>query len=298
MKILECVPNFSEGRDLQKIAAIVDEVRNTPEVKLLDYSSDANHHRSVVTFLGDPESVKQAALRASLKALELIDLRVHKGGHPRIGAVDVVPFVPVRGMEMNEAVDIARRFGRELGKAGRVPVYFYGEAAAGPNRKKLADIRKGEYEGLAEKLRTPGWEPDAGSRDFNARSGATVTGARFPLIAFNVNLRSQDLSLAKRIARSIRESSGGLSNVQALGLELKDKKMVQISMNLTNYRVTSISDVVEFIRGRIAGTDVEIEETELVGLLPLDALEDIVRRSLKLPDFHSTQVLETHLLED
>lgn len=299
MKILECIPNFSEGRDPAKIAAIVDEVRNSPGVKLLDHSSDADHNRTVVTFLGNPEAVQGAALRASLKALEVIDMRVHKGGHPRIGAIDVVPFVPVRGMKMEEAVEIARRFGRELAAAGQIPVYFYGEAASDPKRKKLADIRKGEYEGLAAKLQTPGWEPDAGSRAFNPRSGATVAGARFPLIAFNVNLRSGDLDLAKKIARRIRESSGGLRSVQALGLALKEKKdRVQISMNLTNYRETSIPDAVEFIRQELAGTGVEIEETELVGLLPLDALEDVVRRYLLLPDFRSAQVIETHLLKD
>jgi glutamate formiminotransferase / 5-formyltetrahydrofolate cyclo-ligase len=294
MKILECVPNFSEGRDPEKIAVIVGEIRKSPGVKLLDHSSDPDHNRTVVTFLGGPEAVEQAALSACLKAMEVIDMRAHKGGHPRIGAVDVVPFVPVRGVEMSEAVEIARRFGRDLGAAGQLPVYFYGEAAAEPKRKKLADIRRGEYEGLPEKLKTPGWEPDAGSRTFNARAGATVTGARFPLIAFNVNLRSQDLNLA----REIRESSGGLSKVQALGVELKDKKRVQVSMNLNNYRETSIPDVVEFIRRSLADTQVEIEETELVGLLPLDALEDVVRRYLKLPDFHSSQIIETHLLED
>jgi glutamate formiminotransferase / 5-formyltetrahydrofolate cyclo-ligase len=298
MKILECVPNFSEGRDAERISAIVGEIRNCPGVKLLDHSSDPDHNRTVVTFLGGPEAVKQGALRACLKAMEVIDMRAHRGGHPRIGAVDVVPFVPVRGMEMGEAVDVARRFGRELGEAEEVAVYFYGEAAADPKRRNLSDIRKGEYEGLPQKLQTSGWEPDAGSRRFNARSGAAVVGARFPLIAFNVNLRSPDLDLAKKIARRIRESSGGLPGVQALGVELQDRKMVQVSMNLTNYRKTSISVAVEFIRKELAGTGIKIEETELVGLLPLDALEDVVRHYLRLPGFRSAQVIETHILED
>ena len=298
MKILECVPNFSEGRDEKKVEEIVAEVRKISGVKLLDYFSDSDHNRTVVTFIGDPEGVKQAALRSSLRALEGIDMRTHTGGHPRLGAVDVVPFVPIRGMGMKEAAGIAHQFGREFGEIGEVPVYFYGEAATDPRRKKLADIRKGEYEGLREKLSIPGWEPDAGARTFNPKSGATVVGARFPLIAFNVNLRTQNLDFAKRVARKIRESSGGIPSVQALGVELKERRMVQVSMNLTDYRRTSIPKVVEFIRAEIAGTGVEIAETELVGVLPLEALEDVVREYLKMPEFTPEQVIETHLLEE
>ena len=298
MKILECVPNFSEGRDEKKVEEIVAEVRKISGVKLLDYFSDSDHNRTVVTFIGDPEGVKQAALRSSLRALEGIDMRTHTGGHPRLGAVDVVPFVPIRGMGMKEAAGIAHQFGREFGEMGEVPVYFYGEAATDPRRKKLADIRKGEYEGLREKLSIPGWEPDAGARTFNPKSGATVVGARFPLIAFNVNLRTQNLDFAKRVARKIRESSGGIPSVQALGVELKERGMVQVSMNLTDYRRTSIPKVVEFIRAEIAGTGVEIAETELVGVLPLEALEDVVREYLKMPEFTPEQVIETHLLEE
>jgi glutamate formiminotransferase len=224
-------------------------------------------------------------------------MRTHTGEHPRIGAVDAVPFVPIGGLAMEEAVRIAHQFGQEFGERGELPVYFYGEAATDPRRKKLADVRKGEYEGLREKLSTPGWEPDAGSRTFNPGSGATVVGARLPLIAFNVNLRTRNLDLAKKIARKIRESSGGIPSVQALGLELREKAMVQVSMNLTNYRQASIPKVVEFIRAEIAGTGVEIAETELVGLLPLEALEDVVREYLKMPEFDSGRVIETHLLE-
>jgi glutamate formiminotransferase len=298
MKILECVPNFSEGRDEEKVERIVAQVRRASGVKLLDYFSDFDHHRTVATFIGDPEAVKQAALQSALKALEIIDMRTHSGGHPRIGAVDVVPFVPIGGLAMEEAVRIAHQFGREFGERGEVPIYFYGEAATDPRREKLADVRKGEYEGLTEKLSIPGWEPDAGARIFNAKSGATVVGARFPLIAFNVNLRTQNLELAKQVARKIRESSGGIPSVQALGLELKEKGMVQVSMNLTNYRRASIPRVVEFIRAEIAGTGVEIAETELVGLLPLEALEDVVREYLQMPEFDSGRVIERHLLRE
>jgi len=296
MKILECVPNFSEGRDEKKVEGIVAEVRKISGVKLLDYFSDPDHNRTVVTFIGEPEAVKQAALQSSLMALEIIDMRTHRGEHPRIGAVDVVPFVPIGGLAMEEAVRMAHQFGREFGERGEVPVYFYGEAAADPRRRKLADVRKGEYEGLKEKLSMPGWEPDAGVRTFNPRTGATVVGARRPLIAFNVNLGTQNLDLAKQVAKKIRESSGGIPSVQALGLELKEKGMVQVSMNLVDYRQASIPKVVEFIRAEIAGTGVEIFETELVGLLPLEALEDVVREYLKMPEFSSDQVIETHLL--
>jgi glutamate formiminotransferase len=297
MKILECVPNFSEGRDEGKVERIVDEVRRTPGVKLLDYFSDEDHNRTVVTFLGGPAAVKEAALKASLKALELIDMRVHRGGHPRIGAVDVVPFVPVRGMDMSEAVFLCREMGKELGEAGELPVYFYAEAAAEPKRKKLADIRKGEYEGLKEKLSIPGWGPDAGLPSFNPKSGAAVVGARMPLLAFNVNLRPPRLDLAKLVARKIRESSGGIPSVQAIGLELKEKGMVQVSMNLTDYRRASLPTVVEAIRGEIAGKGLEIAGCEVVGLIPLEALADVAREYLKMPDFDAKQIIETHLLE-
>ena len=297
MKILECIPNFSEGRDEKKVEQIVEEVRKTSGVKLLDYFSDQDHNRTVVTFLGEPGAVKEAALKASLKALELIDMRTHSGGHPRLGAVDVVPFVPIRGMDMKEAAGIAREMGRELGDLGQLPVYFYGEAATDPRRKKLAHIRKGEYEGLKEKLSIPGWEPDAGARTFNPRAGAAVVGARMHLIAFNVNLQPPKLEQAKQIARKIRESSGGIPSVQALGLELAEKGMVQVSMNLTDFRQASIPRVVEFIRREIAGKSLEIAGCEVVGLMPLEALVDVVREYLKMPDFDMGQIIETHLLE-
>lgn len=297
MKILECVPNFSEGRNESKVEQIVEEVRRTSGAKLLDYFSDPDHNRTAVTFLGEPAAVREAALKASLRALELIDMRAHQGGHPRIGAVDVVPFVPIRGMEMSEAAQIAREMGRELGEAGQVPIYFYGEAATDPKRKKLAHIRKGEYESLKEKLATPGWGPDAGSSTFNSKSGATVVGARMPLIAFNVNLRPPKLDPARMIARKIRESSGGIPSVQAMGLELKEKGMVQVSMNLTDYRRASIPTVVDAIRREAAGKGLEIAECEIVGLVPLEALVDVVRESLKMPEFDLKQMIETHLIE-
>lgn len=296
MRLLECIPNISEGRDREKISLIAEEVKRHKGVKLLDLSSDPDHHRSVLTFIGNPAGVKEAALAMSLKAIELIDMRKHQGGHPRLGAVDVVPFVPIHGIEMKEAVQIAREFGKELGARG-IPVYFYEESASSPERRDLPTIRKGEYEGLKEKLRNPKWRPDEGPDQFNPKSGATVVGARFPLIAYNINLKTTDLSLAREIAKKVRFKDGGFPNVRAMGVDLKDRGMVQVSMNLTNYRVTNIPEVFEFIKEEAQKRGVEIAESEIVGLIPLAALEGIVQYYLKYPQFSTNQVIEKRLLE-
>jgi glutamate formiminotransferase len=239
MKLLECVPNISEGRDQEKIASLAEEVKKHKSVKLLDFSSDKDHHRSVFTFIGDPESIKDAAFSLAMKAVDLIDMREHKGGHPRLGAVDVVPFIPIQGMEMEEAVQVAHEFGKGLGRRG-IPVFFYEEAATHPERKDLPSVRKGEYEGLQVKLMDLRWKPDEGPDHFNPKSGATIVGARFPLVAYNVNLKTNALSLAKEIAKRVRFKDGGFPHVRAMGVDLKEKGIVQVSMNLTNYRVTSI----------------------------------------------------------
>ena len=296
MRLLECVPNISEGRDEKKIALISEEVKRHQRAKLLDVSSDKDHHRSVLTFIGEPEGVKEAALSMALKAIELIDMRNHHGAHPRLGAVDVIPFVPIQGMEMEEAVQIAHEFGRELGKKG-VPVFYYEEAATSPDRKDLPTIRKGEYEGLRDKLNDPKWKPDEGPGAFNPKSGATVVGARFPLIAYNVNLKTGDLNLAKAIAKKVRFKDGGFPYVRAMGVDLKEKGMVQVSMNLTNYRVTGISKVFEFIREEALKKGVQIGESEIVGLIPLGVLEEMARHYLKYPDFSIRQVIEQRILE-
>ncbi|MGB9628128.1 MAG: glutamate formimidoyltransferase, partial [Thermodesulfobacteriota bacterium] len=263
MRLLECIPNISEGRDQEKISLIAEEVKRHKGVKLLDLSSDPDHHRSVLSFIGDPLEVRDAALAMSLKAIELIDMRKHQGGHPRLGAVDVVPFVPIQGIEMKEAVQISIEFGKELGARG-IPVYFYEESASSPERRDLPNIRKGEYEGLKEKLNDPRWRPDEGPNQFNPKSGATVVGARFPLIAYNINLKTADLSLAREIAKKVRFKDGGFPDVRAMGVDLKDRGMVQVSMNLTNYRLTSIPKVFEFVKEEARKKDVEIEESEIV----------------------------------
>jgi glutamate formiminotransferase len=296
MRLLECVPNISEGRDRDKIASMADEVKKHRGVKLLDISSDSDHHRSVFTFIGEPDSIKDAAFSLVMKAIDLIDMREHKGGHPRLGAVDVIPFVPVQGVKMGEAVQIAHEFGKGLGKRG-IPVFFYEEAATQPERKDLPSIRKGEYEGLEEKLRDPKWKPDEGPDHFNPRSGATVVGARLPLVAYNVNLKTKDLALVKEIAKKVRFKDGGFPHVRAMGIDLKEKGMVQVSMNLTNYRVTNIPKIYEFIKEEAQKKGVEIEESEIVGLIPLGVLEGIARYYLKDPRFSTRQVIEQRLLE-
>ena len=296
MRLLECVPNISEGRNEKKIALITEEVKQCKGVKLLDVSSDKDHHRSVLTFIGEPERIKGAALSMALKAIELIDMREHHGAHPRLGAVDVVPFIPIQGVGMNEAVEVARELGKELGRKG-VPVFYYEEAATSPGRRDLPSIRKGEYEGLEGKLRDPKWKPDEGPNRFNPKSGATVVGARVPLVAYNVNLKTKDLNLAKEIARKVRFKDGGLPHVRAMGVDLKEKGMVQVSMNLTNYRVTGIAKVFDLIREEALKRGVEIGESEIVGLIPLEVFEGIAQHYLKYPKFSMRQVIEQRILE-
>lgn len=296
MKILECVPNISEGRDPDRISSIAAEIKKHPKVKLLDVSSDKDHNRSVFTFLGEPQSVKEAALSLSLKALELIDMEGHRGGHPRMGTVDVVPFIPIQGVEMMEAVEVAREFGKDLGNKG-IPVYFYEEAAMTSERKELPAIRRGEYEGLKEKLRDPKWIPDEGPAAFNPKSGATVVGARFPLVAYNVNLRTKNLAVAKEIAKKVRFKDGGFPCVRAMGVNLEDRGLVQVSMNLTNYQVTNMSTVFEFIRDEANQRGVEVDESEIIGLVPMMVLEGVVRHSIKCARFSIRQVIEQRILE-
>ncbi len=295
MKLMECVPNISEGRDLDKVERIVDAVRESPGVTLLDHSSDADHNRSVITYLGDPQKVVEATLALCERAYAEIDMSTHQGGHPRMGAVDVIPFIPLGELTTEEAVTYAHALGEALGVMG-VPVYFYEDAATRSERRNLADVRRGEYEGLAGKLATPGWEPDAGPSAFNPRSGATVVGVRFPLIAFNVNLNTADVAVAARIADAIRNVRGGYRDVKAMGLALEDQGQVQVSMNLVNYRETPIHRVVETVRFEAARHGVSVTGCELIGLAPLAAFEETIRHYLQIHDFSTDQVIETHML--
>jgi glutamate formiminotransferase len=296
MKILLCIPNISEGRNREVVEQVAAEIRAVAGVKLLDYSSDADHNRSVLTYLGEPEAVLAATQAMALKALELIDMSRHQGAHPRLGAVDVAPFVPLRGVETAEAVAIARRFGRFLGEQG-VPVYYYEDAATRPERVNLADIRRGQYEGLPAKLQDPAWTPDEGPAVFNPKAGATVTGARFPLIAFNVNLRTTDVEIAKKIAQRVRHSSGGFRYVKAMGVNLAEQGVAQVSMNLTNYTKTPLPIVLETIRAEAARYGVTVAGTELIGTMPMAALEDVVKYYLQTHTFRLEQVVEYGLIE-
>ena len=296
MKILMCIPNISEGRNREVVEQVAAEIRAVTGVKLLDYSSDADHNRSVLTYLGESEPVLAATQAMALKALELIDMTRHQGAHPRLGVVDVVPFVPLQGIETAEAVELARRFGRFLGEQG-VPVYYYEDAATRPERVNLADIRRGQYEGLPDKLKDPAWTPDEGPAVFNPQAGATVTGARFPLIAFNVNLRTTDVKIAKKIAQRVRHSSGGFRYVKAMGVDLAEQGLVQVSMNLINYTKTPLPVVLETIRAEAARYGVAVAGTELIGTMPMAALEEVIQYYLQMHDFKLNQIVEYDLLE-
>jgi glutamate formiminotransferase len=294
-RIVECVPNFSEGRRKEVIDQIVEAIATVPDVHVLDVQSDADHNRTVVTFVGEPEAVEEAAFRGIEKAAELIDMNLHQGEHPRMGAADVVPFVPIRGVTMEDCVAIARRLGERVGRELGIPVYLYEEAATRPERRNLADVRRGEYEGIKAEIETnPERAPDFGPRQLG-KAGATAIGARPPLIAFNVYLSTDDVEIAKAIARAVRHSSGGLRYVKALGLLIKGK--AQVSMNLTNYRQTPIHRVVEMIRREAEHYGVAVVESELIGLIPNEALVEAAKYYLQLDGLSSDQILENRLAD-
>lgn len=297
MKIVQCVPNFSEGRRPEVIDAIIGAITAVPGVKLLDHSSDASHNRSVVTFVGEPAAVKQAAFDAAQKAAELIDMEEHRGEHPRIGATDVIPLIPVSGMSMEEAIDLARELGRELGEELKIPVYLYEEAATSPERKNLAAVRRGEYEGLKEAIKEPGRQPDFGPAEFHPRAGATAVAARPPLIAYNINLDCSDVGIARKIARSIRGSGGGYPSIKALGVLIEETGFAQVTINVCNYRHVSLARVFETVKSEAASYGVGISGSEVIGLLPMEALLDAAAFYLRLHDFNPEQVLEKRLTE-
>ncbi len=294
-KILLCELNVSEGRDEAKIKRITESLTATPNITIMDIDSDADHNRSVYTWIGEPEDVLAGAMNITAQAVEEIDMAMHHGSHPRQGAVDVVPFVPVRNVEKEEALDIALRYGKFLGGLG-VPVYYYEDAATKPSRQNLVDIRKGQYEALPEKMQNEEWRPDEGPFAFVPKSGVTVTGVRFPLVAYNVNLRTDDLEIAKAIAKRMRFSSGGLRFCRAIGLALEERGMVQVSMNLTNFEKTPIPVVYDLIKSLADSYGVGIADAELVGPLPLAALEEVIRHCLRVRRFEMEQIIETHLL--
>lgn len=293
--ILESVPNFSEGRRPEVVRAVAGAASATPGVWTLDLSSDPEHHRSVLTLAGPPAALREALARLVEKAIEAIDLRRHRGQHPRMGAVDVVPFIPLRGAALEDCVREARAFGEEVARRFGLPVYLYEAAAAHPSRRNLANVRRGEFEGLAEKMHDPAWRPDFGPSEPHPTAGAVAIGARKPLIAFNVNLNTRDLQAAKAIARAVRESSGGLPAVKALGLEMRERGLVQVSMNLTDFERTPPVVAYERIRALAAERGVAVAESEFVGLVPRAALPPDATRRLALAGFDASQVLENRL---
>lgn len=295
MAIIECIPNVSEGRRPDVVEPIADAIRAIPGVHLLDYSSDASHNRSVFTLTGDAAPLRLAVLALFEQAIAAIDLRTHRGEHPRVGAVDVVPFVPIEGVTMDECVALAKAVGAEVSERFGVPVYLYEDASANPLRKNLEDIRRGEYEGLAAKMASPMWAPDFGPAAPHPSAGASVIGARMPLIAYNINLNTDRIDVAKKIAAAIRHSSGGLRYVKAMGVKVDDRNLAQVSMNLTNYQKTPIFRVFELVKREAERYGVSILESEIVGLVPSAALVSSAEFYLQLERFSAGQVLENKL---
>jgi glutamate formiminotransferase len=298
MKLVECVPNFSEGRRPEVIDAIVDSMTAVEGVRLLDKEMDADHNRAVVTIIGEPEAVLEGAFRGIAKASELIDLTKHKGEHPRMGAADVVPFVPVRDATMDDCVELARRLGERVGEELGIPVFYYEAACTRPDRENLAKVRKGQFEALCEEIGTnPDREPDCGPCRIHPTAGAIAIGARPFLVAYNINLGTSDLSVAKAIAKSIRHSGGGLRYVKAMGFEIKDRGIVQVSINMVNFRGTPLFRAFEMVRSEADRYGVPVVGSEIVGLVPADALVDTAEFYLRLENFKRDQVLENRLSE-
>lgn len=298
MKIIECVPNFSEGRDSEVIEQIVAPLKNLPGVRLVNYEADADYNRLVVTVLGQPEAVLGAVLEAVGEAARLIDLNGHSGEHSRMGAADVVPLIPIRNMTVEETVELSRELGRKISERHGIPVFLYEDSATSPDRVNLARIRKGQFEGMAEKLLLPEWGPDFGERKIHPTAGVTAVGARFPLIAYNIDLGTSDLEIANRIARSIRQSGGGFQYIKAGGVELKDKGIVQVTMNITDYRKNPIYRVFETVRMEAARYGVPVIGSEIVGLAPLQALTESLEYYLGLHGFDESKIIEHWLLDD
>ncbi len=297
MKRVMCIPNYSEGTDLDKIDKIVECFRGKEGVKLIDYQPDKDHNRTVVELMGDPDAIIDAVVESVKVAQEVIDMTKHTGGHPRMGAVDVIPFIPVTGVTTEDCVEYANRVGKAVGDLG-IPVYLYEDAATTPDRTNLAKVRKGQYEGFFEKIKEDEWKPDYGPQEMNAKSGVTGVSARFHLVAFNVNLNTDKVEIADAIAKKVRHVGGGLRFVKAIGLPLEERGQVQVSMNLVNFEKTAIYQALEMIKFEAARYGVSVYGTELIGLLPLQALIDSAQYYLQLESFDSHQVLETLLIAE
>ncbi|MFN7938569.1 MAG: glutamate formimidoyltransferase [Bryobacteraceae bacterium] len=296
-RIIECVPNFSEGRNVETVARIVDAIAAVAHVTVLGKESDTDHHRSVVTFAGAPEAVEEAAFRAIAEAVQHIDLRRHEGVHPRLGAADVVPFVPVVNSSIEECVEAAHRLGERVWSELGVPVYFYEAAARREDRRRLENVRRGGFEKLSEWVRTDAEKrPDVGGPELHPTAGAVIIGARKFLLAFNINLATADVEIAKEIAVKIRASSGGLPHVKAMGVMLASRGLAQVSMNLTDFEVTPLHVVYEAVEREAAARGVQIAGSEIIGLMPAKALAMAAAHALRTANFDERQILESRLL--
>lgn len=295
MALIECVPNVSEGRRTEVVDGLLEAIRRVPAVRLLDHSSDRAHNRSVITMAGESAPLKEAVLALFEGAVATIDLRAHAGEHPRLGAVDVVPFIPIEGVTMGECAALARETGAEVARRFQIPVYLYEQASTDPMRKNLEDIRRGQFEGLAAKILSPGWAPDYGPHAPHPSAGASVIGARMPLIAYNVTLATNRLDVAKEVAAAVRYSSGGFRYVKAMGIALEDRGIVQVSMNLTNYEQTPISQVFDAVVREAKRHGVSVLENEIVGLVPAAALAGVSESFLRLGSVTADQILEHKL---
>ncbi|MDY2987757.1 MAG: glutamate formimidoyltransferase [Peptoniphilus sp.] len=297
MKRVMCIPNYSEGRDLEKVDKIVECFRAKENVKLVDYQPDKDHNRTVVEVIGEPEAIIKAVIESVKVAQEVIDMTKHEGAHPRMGAVDVVPFVPITEVTTEDCVEYAKEVGKAIGELG-IPVYLYEDAATTPGRQNLAKVRKGQYEGFFEKIKEEEWKPDFGPQEMNAKSGATAVGARFHLVAFNVNLNTDKVEIADAIAKKVRHIGGGLRFAKAIGLPLEERGQVQVSMNLVNFEKTRIYQALEMVKSEAKRYGVTVYGTEIIGMVPLQALIDSAAYYMQVEEFSAEQVIETLLIEE
>ena len=296
-QIIESIPNISEGRNQEVIEACVDQIRTTAGCTLLNYSSDPNHNRTVITYIGDAKGVEEASVKLAKKAVELIDLTRHTGEHPRMGCVDVMPFVPIKDATNEECIELSKTVGRRIAEEADLPVFLYEMSAQKPARKNLATIRKGQFEGMSEKVKDPEWEPDFGGARIHPTGGVVAVGARPPLVAYNLNLNTSDVQIAKNIAKIIREKDGGLANVKAMGFMLEDRNIAQVSINMTDYRVTPLYRVPELVKAEAKRYGVKVIGSEVIGLCPMKALIDSAEYYLQIEDFDfEGQVLENYII--
>ena len=296
-QIIESIPNISEGKNKEVIEACVDQIRTTAGCTLLNYSSDPNHNRTVITYIGDAKGVEEASVKLAKKAVELIDLTKHKGEHPRMGCVDVMPFVPIKDADNEDCIELSKIVGKRIAEEADLPVFLYEMSAQKEERKNLASIRKGQFEGMAEKVTSPGWEPDFGGARIHPTGGVVAVGARPPLVAYNLNLSTSDVEIAKKISKIIREKDGGLNNVKAMGFMLEDRNIAQVSINMTDFRVTPLYRVTELVKAEAKRYGVTVTGSEIVGLCPMKALIDSAEYYLQIEDFDfEKQVLENYII--